>query len=299
MRGVFTALVTPFDPGNQLDLAAFKRILKDQRDAGITGVIPCGTTGESPTLSIPEKKTLITTCLQELKGTGVKVVAGTGSNSTAETIELSRWASEQGVDGILVVTPYYNKPSQAGLEAHFKSVADAVSCEVMLYNVPGRTGVSLAADTVARLAAHPRIRSIKEATGNVAVTSEIMDALSLQKREMDILSGDDATYLPLLGVGAVGVVSVASNLFPRGMVAIQKAMVSGELDEARRVHQRYFPLFRDLFVESNPGPIKAAMASVGWCDARMRAPLAPLSSGSAEILRKSLDRCGVRKGEAL
>ena len=186
----------------------------------------------------------------------MKVLAGTGGNSTSETVEFSRWASQHGVDGILVVTPYYNKPSQAGLIEHFLAVAQAVTCEVIcLYNVPGRTGVSLTAESVCTLAEHPRIRSIKEATGNVSFTSEILDCLGRHGRKIDILSGDDATYLPLLSVGAVGVVSVASNLFPRAMVKIQKSVDAGDFASARAVHQSYFPLFRDLFVESNPVPI--------------------------------------------
>lgn len=299
MRGVFTALVTPFNSRKELDLDSFRRILKDQRDAGVAGVIPCGTTGESPTLTVDEKKRLIQTCLEDLKGSGVKVLAGTGSNSTAESVQFSRWASEAGVDGVLVVTPYYNKPSAAGLEAHFTSVANSVQCEVMLYNVPGRTGVSMTPATIARLSAHPKIRTIKEATGNVAFTSEILDVLAQERQKMDILSGDDATYLPLLAVGAVGVVSVASNLFPRAMVAIQRHYECGQLKEALELHRKFYPLFRDLFVESNPGPIKAAMAAAGWCKPELREPLALLSSASAGILHASLERCGVTKGSRL
>jgi 4-hydroxy-tetrahydrodipicolinate synthase len=298
-RGVWTALVTPFTANDELDLEAFKRILKDQRDARITGVIPCGTTGESPTLSIAEKKTLIETALRELKGTGVRVIAGTGSNSTRETVELSRWASDAGVDGVLVVTPYYNKPTPAGLEAHFRAVADAVKCDVMLYNVPGRTGVSLTPATVSALATHPRIHSIKEATGNVAFTSELIDVLSRDGRKIEILSGDDATYLPLLAVGGDGVVSVASNLFPRAMVAMQVAVEKGDLKTAKELHQRFYPLFRDLFIESNPGPIKVSMQVAGFCDARMRSPLAPMSAENLQKLKASLARCGVEKGKPL
>ena len=299
MRGVWTALVTPFNDKNELDLDAFRRILRDQKAARITGVIPCGTTGESPTLSAAEKKTLIQTALQELKGSGVKIIAGTGSNYTAETIELSKWASEQGVDGVLIVTPYYNKPSQAGLEAHFRAIADVIQCELMLYNVPGRTGVSLTASTIASLATHPRIRSLKEATGNTAFTSEIIDELSLRKQSLDILSGDDATYLPLLSVGAVGVVSVASNLFPRAMVAIQEAFAQGKTQEAFRIHQQFYPLFRDLFIEANPMPIKFAMEFAGWCHSRVRAPLTPVSAASQQKLLESFRRCGVERGKAL
>ena len=299
MRGVFTALVTPFNSNNELDLEAFKRILLDQQNAGVAGVIPCGTTGESPTLSRDEKKKLISTALQTLKGSGVKVLAGTGTNDTAETVEFSRWASEQGVDGLLVVTPYYNKPSQAGLTAHFRAVADAVRCEVMLYNVPGRTGVSLTAETVTQLAQHPRITSIKEATSNVAFASEILEQLRNSQCAMTLLSGDDAAYLPLLSVGAHGVVSVASNLFPRAMVAIQKNFAAGRVAEAASLHQRFYPLFRDLFIDSNPGPIKHAMSYAGWCDARLRPPLAMLSAEHRQKLETSLRACGVSAGSLL
>jgi 4-hydroxy-tetrahydrodipicolinate synthase len=299
MHGVFTALVTPFDSRGGLDLESFIRILADQKDAGVAGVVPCGTTGESPTLSKDEKKKLILTALETLKGSGVKVIAGTGGNDTAETVELSRWASEQGADGVLVVTPYYNKPSQAGLEAHYKAVADAVRCEVMLYNVPGRTGVSLAAETVARLAQHPRITSIKEATSNVAFASELLDQLKLAGSRMTLLSGDDAAYLPLLSLGAHGVVSVASNLFPRAMVAIHQSYQAGRPQEAASLHQRFHPLFRDLFIDSNPVPIKHAMAFAGWCDARTRLPLVPMSAANIQRLEASLRRCDVAKGSKL
>jgi 4-hydroxy-tetrahydrodipicolinate synthase len=247
-------------------------------------------------LAFDEKKILIRTAVETLQGSGVRVFAGTGSNSTRETVEFSRWASQNGVDGVLVVTPYYNKPTAAGMEDHFRQVADAISCEVMLYNVPGRTGVSLTPATITALASHPKIRSLKEATGNVAFTSEIIDALNASGRSIDVLSGDDATYLPLLSVGAVGVVSVASNLFPRAMVEIQSSMDTGQLARAREVHLKYYPLFRDLFIESNPGPIKFAMAEMGWCHARVRAPLAEVSEDSAKKLRRALERCGLRKG---
>jgi len=295
MRGIWTALVTPFNDKNEIDLSAFKRILKDQLAAGVTGVIPCGTTGESPTLTKAEKKLLIRTALDELKGSPVKVVAGTGTADTAETIEFSKWASEEGVDGLLLVTPYYNKPSQAGLEAHFRAVADATSCEIILYNVPGRTGISLTAETITQLVDHPRIKTLKEATGNVAFTSEILDRVKLTGRTLDILSGDDATFLPLLSVGAVGVISVASNLFPRAMVRIHNLMEKGSQQEAMETHQQYYPLFRDLFIESNPVGVKYAMDFVGWCRSHVRLPLAPLSAGNEEKLRASLIRCGISK----
>jgi 4-hydroxy-tetrahydrodipicolinate synthase len=299
MRGVWTALVTPFSERNELDLGAFRRILEDQRSAGVAGVIPCGTTGESPTLTIDEKKTLIKAAVETLKGSGVKVAAGTGSNDTSTTVALSRWASSEGVDAVLVVTPYYSKPSQAGMEAHFRAVADAVTCEVMLYNVPGRTGVSLAPATVASLASHPQITTLKEASGNVALSSEILDSVAQARRKMDLLSGDDAVFLPLLSVGACGVVSVSSNLFPRNMVAIQSAFEKGDVRLARELHQKFFPLFRDLFIESNPVPIKYAMAFAGWCSAAVRAPLAAMASDNSARLDVSLRACGISKGASL
>lgn len=297
MQGVWTALITPFSDDGKLDLFSFKKILRDQVDAGVTGVIPCGTTGESPTLSEDEKKILIQTCIQELQGSGVRVIAGTGSNDTQKTIEFSRWADQQGVDGVLLVTPYYNKPSPAGLEAHFLAVASKLQCEVVLYNVPGRTGVSLNPETICRLAQHPRITTLKEATGSVALSSEILHQLKVEGLSLDILSGDDATYLPLLSIGAHGVISVASNLFPRALVQMTQLMLQGEVTEAQAIHQRYYPLFRDLFIESNPVPIKAAMATLGWCQNHVRLPLVSLQSHHYNQLLKSIELCGLKKGK--
>lgn len=295
-HGVFTAIVTPFSQDGSIDWDVFKRILKDQKEAKVHGVIPCGTTGESPTLSEDEKKQLISTTVQELKGSGIRVFAGTGSNCTDESVAFSKWASDAGVDGVLLVTPYYNKPTQAGLIAHFKAIADAVNCEVMLYNVPGRSVTALTAESVVELARHPRIRSLKEATGDVGLTCEFMDRLSEAGVHLTILSGDDATWMPLMAVGAAGVVSVASNVIPRAMVELYEAMERGNVTGARRIHQRWYPLFRDLFVETNPVPIKAAMKFVGLCGTPVRAPLCQLSAKSAETLQKTLQKCGLEKG---
>lgn len=296
MQGVFTALVTPWNKQNQIDLNAFRNILQDQVAAGISGVVLCGTTGESPTLTLAERKTLITIALEELKNSKTSVIAGTGTNNTEESVELSIWANQQGVDAIMLVTPYYNKPTQSGLAAHFQKIADAVSCEVILYNVPGRTGVSLTPETIAQLAEHPRINTLKEATGNVAFTSEIFDALSLRNQKLDILSGDDATFLPLLSVGATGVISVASNLFPRGMVALYESAKKGKNEEALRLQKHFYPLFRDLFIEANPIPIKHAMAEAGWCQPNVRLPLMQISASNAAKLQLSLTKCGILKG---
>jgi 4-hydroxy-tetrahydrodipicolinate synthase len=304
MKGIFTALVTPMNPDGSLDLEAYARLLEDQITAGVHGVIPCGTTGESPTLTLDEKKTLITEAIRLCKGSKTRVIAGTGSNSTSESVSLSAWASGAGVDGVLVVTPYYNKPSRAGLAAHFTAIADAVSCPMMLYNVPGRTGVSLPPEVGAELARHPRIRYLKEATGNVALTSEFLDQFSRSGAALEIFSGDDATFLPLLSVGAVGVVSVASNLFPMAMREIYELFVNdSNAAEALRLHQCFYPLFRDLFIESNPVPIKAALEWVDpdprrrLCSATVRAPLSPLTTQSLQQLEASLLRCGFQAGE--
>lgn len=296
LRGVWTALVTPFDQNNQLDLNSFKKILQDQRNAGIYGVIVCGTTGESPVLSIDEKKILIELALKELKSSTVGVFAGTGSNNTEETIQLSKWASAKGVQGVLLVTPYYNKPSPLGLEAHFRAVADAVDCEVMLYNVPGRTGVCLNAETICTLSSHPKITSLKEASGSISFISEIRDQLDLKKQKLQIFSGDDISFLPSLAVGSVGIVSVASNLFPRGMIKLYQATQQNNWKDALEIHQNFYPLFRDLFIETNPVPIKAAMAYAGWCGSQVRLPLVPLTKFNSEKLIQSLKRCGVQPG---
>lgn len=296
LKGVYTALITPFNSQGELDESAYRRIIEDQIDAQVQGIVPCGTTGESPTLSRPEKEKLIRIAVEMTQGTSVRVMAGTGSNNTAETVEFSKWASDAGVSAILIVTPYYNKPTQAGLLDHFTQAANAVSCEVMLYNVPGRTITSIAPETMVTLASHPRITSVKEASGNVALTSEILGLLRGARKNLTILSGDDASYFPILCVGGHGVVSVASNLFPRGMVAIQRAVESGNLNTAREVHDRFYPLFRDLFVESNPGPIKAAMEVAGFCGSALRAPMAPLSSKSMQVLRAAMNDCGIKVG---
>ena len=293
MRGIWTALITPFNLRNELDLPSFKKMLRHQADAHVEGVVVCGSTGESITLSWEERKQLIQTAVQELKGSGIKVFAGTGTASTRESVEFSAWASNQGVDGVLIISPYYNRPSQAGLELHFKAIADAVKCEVTLYNHPGRTGVSLNADTIVQLAAHPRINSIKEASGSISFTNELKDLLQAKGRTLDVLAGDDSNYLPLMSVGALGVISVVSNLIPKAMVEIQRALEKNEHPKAIELNQKYYPLYRDLNVETNPVPIKYAMAYQGWCEAAVRQPLVPLLPGSAEKLVTTLKRCGI------
>lgn len=293
MYGIYTALVTPFSSDESIDWPAFARLLDLQIKAGVQGVVVCGTTGESLTLSDEERKELIVRSLRECRGTSVQVLAGTGSSETHDSIRFSRWASDQGVDGLLLATPSYSRPSQKGLQHHFERIADAVSCPVVLYNVPSRTGVSLACETLVRLSHHPRIQALKEASGGMSLTNDYIEAARSENQRLHILSGDDATFLPLLSIGAIGVISVASNLFPKPMVELYQAFKRGDLAEALRLHQFYFPLFKNLFIESNPVPIKEALAERGLSEAYVRSPLARLTNESRTRLQGALNACGL------
>jgi len=296
-KGVFTALITPMNDQGEVDWTSYENLIKDQIAAGVSGIIPCGTTGESPTLTLKEKETLIEIAIQLAKGSSTVVFAGTGSNDTKRTIEFSKWAEAAGVAGVLVVTPYYNKPSQAGLLKHYFSIADSLQCEVMPYNVPGRTGVSLTAETIVELASHPRMNTLKEATGNVAFTSEIRKALALKKQTMGIFSGDDATYLPLLSVGAVGCVSVASNLIPTELVSLTRSFFENNLSKALSIHERYFGLLKDLFIDTNPVPIKYSLKKTGKIQSEfVRLPLVLLSNSHKEHLHRLLLELDLTKG---
>lgn len=291
--GVWTALITPFNDEGAIDFEAYRALIGKQIEAGVSGIIPCGTTGEAPALTHDERHQLIVIALAETRGTGLGVIAGTGSNNAAATLEASRKACELGVDGILVVTPYYNKPSQAGLEHHFTSVADAVDCPVVLYNVPSRTGVNLDAATVATLARHPRITALKDATGQMSYMSNVQDHLFAAGTSLDLLSGDDATFFPFLCQGGKGVISVTSNICPAMMLQIWHATREGNLERARQLQWHYYPLFRDLFLECNPVPIKFALSQSGLCRATVRAPLASLMPHHAETLLRTMDTCRV------
>ncbi|MEE2789882.1 MAG: 4-hydroxy-tetrahydrodipicolinate synthase [Myxococcota bacterium] len=282
-RGVHTAIITPFRQG-ELDLEGFEHLVRRQVEAGVDGIVPCGTTGESATLSDDEILTLIDCAVRTVAGR-CAVIAGVGTNDTARTIRLARGARERGADGSLVITPYYNRPGQAGLYAHCHAVADAVpDLPVILYNVPKRTGVSFTIDTIARLAEHPNIVGIKDATANMAFAAQIVGRSSA---DFALLSGDDITALPQWSVGAQGIVSVTSNLVPEDMVALWRAFDEGRLPEAQRLHHRLLPLFDGLFLETNPVPIKHLVAwTTGDCSAEVRLPLTPLTAESADALRR-------------
>jgi 4-hydroxy-tetrahydrodipicolinate synthase len=283
-RGTFTALVTPFRDGG-IDTSAFEKLIEAQIAAGITGIVAVGTTGESPTLSHEEREQVIRLAVAIANKRG-QVLAGTGSNATHHAVADTKAAEKLGVDGALLVAPYYNKPSQEGLFRHFKTVADATSLPIMLYNIPGRCGVDIAPDTVARLAKECRnIVSIKEASGSVERVSELRARLP---ESFTILSGDDSLTLPFMSVGAVGVVSVASNLFPAEICALVHAYQSGDAKLAENLHRKLFPLFKDLFIEPNPVPVKTALGWRGAMSGESRLPLCEMSEANQARLRKSL-----------
>src|ERR1051325_10731563 len=284
-RGTFTALVTPFRNGD-VDLGALQKLVEAQIGAEITGLVAVGTTGESPTLTHEEKEAVIARVVEVTRGRS-KVVAGTGSNSTRDSIEMTKFAEKTGADAALLVAPYYNKPSQEGLFRHFKAIADATSLPIMLYNIPGRCGVDIMPETVARLAKDCRnIVCIKEASGSVERVGELRRRLP---ESFTILSGDDSLTLPFMAVGASGVVSVASNLFPAEICALVGACEEGNLKSATKLHRKLLPLFKDLFVEPNPVPVKTALGWRGAISGEVRLPLCEMNEANQARLRKTLE----------
>src|SRR5271167_3281524 len=288
-RGTYTALVTPFRD-DRVDEAAFTRLLEEQIAAGVDGVIPVGTTGESATLSMEEHLRVIELTAQVVNKR-VKVYAGTGSNSTAEAIYLTLEAKKRGVDGFLIVSPYYNKPSQAGVYAHYSALAEAAWLPIFTYSVPGRTGMEIGTDTMAALALkHPNIVAIKEAGGSIERFSQLRQALP---DDVAILSGDDSMTLPALAVGASGVISVATNIVPKPVCDMVRAFLAGRAREAEQLHRTYYPLFRDLFIEPNPVPVKSALARQGWMTEEVRMPLVPLQPQNRHRLEIVLEQFGL------
>ncbi|MBF0195075.1 MAG: 4-hydroxy-tetrahydrodipicolinate synthase [Magnetococcales bacterium] len=282
-EGVFSALITPFTNG-RLDRDAMAKLVEYQLEQGITGVVPCGTTGESATLTHEEHKEVVRFCVELVAGR-VPVIAGAGSNATAESIELSRFAKDVGADAALLITPYYNKPTQQGLYQHYKSVADAVDLPIILYNVPGRTAIDMQASTVGRLAQVANIVAIKEATADMERASIIHKQCG---DKITLISGDDATFLPFLSVGGGGVISVVANIAPKSMVALWQAFKNGDWATAHRHHQELLDLNGLLFCESNPIPIKAAISMMGLCGPELRMPLTQLGEENREPLRQAL-----------
>lgn len=285
--GLSVALVTPFKDG-RVDFPRLREQIEFQIQAGTACLCPVGTTGESPTLSHEEHERVISEVVQAAAGRA-KVMPGTGSNSTAEALRLTKWAAKEGADAALMVAPYYNKPTQEGFYQHFKAVAEAVGIPICVYNIPGRTGKNIEPETFVRLAEVGHIRMVKEATGSLDQASQILNTTDLT-----VLSGDDSLTLPLLSVGAEGVISVVGNILPREMIAMVQAFRGGDVAEACRLHHALFPLCRDLLgLASNPIPIKAAMKLLGRDTGELRLPLTPLSQAGEESLRRTLGRYGL------
>lgn len=284
-EGTFTALVTPFKDDLSVDWEAFDTLVEDQLAGGVQGLVPCGTTGESPTLDGEEQLELVRRCAKAVKAakSSAMVLAGTGTNSTRTTIAASQAALKAGADAVMVVVPYYNKPTQEGLRQHYVEVAKAVGAPVVAYNVPGRTSSDLLAETVARICeGAPNVVAVKEATNNVLRTQEI---LRLVGGRVSVLSGDDALMLPIVAVGGRGVISVTSNLYPAEVTKATKLALEGRLEEARVAHLALCSVHEAMFVESNPAPVKAALASKGKMKEAVRGPLAPISeAGRAKVL---------------
>lgn len=281
IQGLYTALVTPFRNG-AVDYDRLTKLVEMQISYGVDGISPVGTTGESPTLSFEEHERVIATVVQLVNGR-CKVLAGSGANSTAEALHLTRHAKSDGADFSLQVAPYYNKPTQEGLYRHFATIADSCDIPIVIYNVPGRSGVAVAPETIARLAKNHNVAGVKEASGSVDRVSEILDLC-----DIPVLSGDDALTVPMMSVGAVGVVSVASNIIPKEMKQLVDLCNAGAFDQARAMHRKLYKFFKAMFVETNPIPVKAGMAIRGLLDEEYRLPLCPPSDKNREFLRQIL-----------
>lgn len=286
-RGVFPAIITPFKEDESLDEEGLRRNIEYLQKSGIAGIVPCGTTGESATLTFEEHKKVVEIAVDCAK---VPVIAGTGSNNTREAIELTRHAADAGADAALLITPYYNKPNDRGMFEHFKAVAEKCDIPIVLYNVPKRTGIDLKPDLVAKLSKIKNIVAVKEASGSPGQVAQIIELT--QGGQFSVLSGDDDLTLPLMALGASGVVSVLANVAPKKTVAMVDAMLSGNLDAARKLHYELLPLVKAMFLETNPIPVKTAQKYIGLAGGPLRLPLAPMAPEKEKILAEVLGRLG-------
>jgi 4-hydroxy-tetrahydrodipicolinate synthase len=286
LQGSFVALVTPYSKG-EVDLKKVKELVEFHVKNGTAGICPIATTGEGPVLTHDEKVAIVKTVVETAKGKAL-VFPGTGTYNTAESIELTKMAQDLGADGALMVTPYYNKPTQEGLYRHYEAAAKAVKIPIMLYNVPGRTGVSMAPETTARLSKIKNIIALKDASGNVEQVTMVRNLCDIQ-----ILSGEDSLTFAIITLGGVGVVSVAANIIPRQVADMVAATLKGDLDKGRQIHDRYFELFKNLFIETNPIPVKTALKKMGMYNGEMRLPMCEITAGSDEKLEKTLRACKV------
>jgi len=292
---VGTALVTPFTKSGELDEAGVRRLARRQIDAGVHFLVPCGTTGETPTLSEAERRRVVELVVEEANGR-VPVMAGAGGYDTREVVHAAREMQKAGANGLLSVTPYYNKPTPEGLFQHFSAVADATELPIVLYNVPGRTGCNMEAPTVARLATIPHIVGVKEASGNIQQMAEILRAVP---PAFQVLSGDDAITIPLMAIGGRGIISVASNSIPAEMAQMVEAAEAGDYAAARAMHHRLLPLLLVNFVESNPGPVKFSMAAMGLCEEVFRLPMVSPRPASKDRILAVMAELGLNtKGQA-
>ncbi len=289
-KGAIVAIVTPFKNG-RVDEEKLRELIEFQIENGTDGIVPCGTTGESPTLSHEEHDRVIEITVDAVKKR-VPVIAGTGSNSTAEALRLTEHAREVGADGALMVCPYYNRPTQEGLYQHYKTIAEQVKIPVIVYNIPGRTGVNLLPETMARLAKVPGIVGTKEASGSLKQMHEV---IQLCGPDFAVLSGDDFFTYPLLCLGGHGIISVISNIVPKDMAALVDAFAAGDLQKAKDLHYRMVPLVDSLFIETNPTPVKAALAMMGKIEYEVRLPLVKMSETNYDKLRKSMTNYGLLK----
>lgn len=287
-EGTYTAIVTPFEKNGKVDFPRFRELIEMQIAGGVTGIVPVGTTGESPTLNYDEHNKVIEAAISVARKR-IKIIAGTGANSTDEALELTRHARDAGADGTLQVTPYYNKPNREGLMRHFTAVAD-LGLPVVLYNVPGRTGKEIPIDVVVEMAKHPKVVAIKEAAGSADRVSQIRSQCNLE-----VLSGDDALTLPMMVLGGVGVISVASNIIPAEVSRMVSAALAGRWEEARRIHYQYYRVFNDLFIDTNPVPVKAALAMMGKIEEVYRLPLCELPDALRAKLKQTLSAAGIIK----
>ena len=290
--GSMVALVTPFRSG-KVDEAALKRLVEFHLEQGTSALVPCGSTGESATLSHEEHDRVVELVVQAARGR-VPVIAGTGSNNTQEAVRLTQHAKRAGADAALVISPYYNKPTQRGLYLHYKAIAESVDLPLIPYNIASRTGVNIEPETVAQLVTDcPSIVAIKESSGNLEQMSRI---LQLTGRKITLLSGDDSLILPVLAIGGTGVISVVANLVPNDVAAMVAAFEHGKRAEALRWHDRLLPLIRAMFYETNPIPVKTAMGLLGMIDPELRLPLCAMNEGNIERLRRAMDAYGLRAG---
>ncbi len=289
LEGVFTALVTPFRKG-ELDEAALRKLVERQLAAGVDGLVPCGSTGEAATLSHAEHARVIEVVVETVRGRA-QVLAGTGSNATREAIELTQHARDAGADGALLISPYYNKPTQQGIVQHFDAIARATNFPLVIYNIPGRTASKMEAATIGRIAEIAQVVGIKESTGDL---EQVAHTIAATPDDFAVLSGDDWATLPILALGGAGVVSTSSNLAPEKIVELLRAFRAGELAHARALHYELLPLFDILFCESNPIPVKAALALGGFIEDEVRLPLTPLTEKNRERLQRALKGYGLQ-----